>query len=595
MTQPFKTSLSALMVLATLLLLGACTPSAVRQAVSAPAQTGQQTQPQQPAAAPVQAQLTKTAPVAATSGPSTAYQQSGGVQTKAKQTYSATNTDESAVYVTKGGALTLTDATITTSGNSSSTDNSSFHGLNAAVLANKASSINLANSVVNTSGSGANGVFAEGEGSAITLSNVKITATGGNAHAVMATNGGYMTLDNVDMSTAGPSSGAIATDRGGGTIVAAGGNITTSGGNSPGIYSTGNIMVANAAITATGAEAAVIEGSNTISLTNTALTSSKEDKWGVMIYRSFSGDAEGQKGIFSMTGGSLAYTAANGPLFYVTNSTGVITLKGVNVTATSGTLIKAVTGSWNAGGPGGAPPGGSNNGMPGAGGPPSGQGNNGAQMANTMPAPPDGSGNGMMAAGGPPSNAGNGTQMAGEPPDGSNNGMMASGNGAQMAGMPPAPPDGSGNGMMAAGNGAQMAGMPPAPPGGGAGGPGGTTATVGGTVFFTADGQTLTGNLITDDTGSITAALQNKSTLTGAINLDNSTKLMNLSLDSTSVWNVTGDSYLTCLTNPDGIAGTTITNITGNGHTVYYNSGACSALGGQTYTLTGGGELKPVS
>jgi len=580
MTQTFKTSISALMMLATLLLLGACAPPTVRQSVSAPAQTGQQTQPQQPAAAPVQAQLTKTAPSATTSGSSTAYQQSGGVETKAKQTYSATNTDESAVYVTNGGALTLTDATITTSGNSSSTDNSSFHGLNAAVLANKASSINLANSVVNTSGSGANGVFAEGEGSAITLSNVKITATGGNAHAVMATNGGYMTLDNVDMSTAGPSSGAIATDRGGGTIVATGGNITTSGGNSPGIYSTGNIMVANAAITTTGAEAAVIEGSNTISLTNTALTSSKEDKWGVMIYRSFSGDAEGQKGIFSMTGGSLAYTAANGPLFYVTNSTGVITLKGVNVTATSGTLIKAVTGSWNAGGPGGAPPGGSNNGMPGAGGPPSGQ-DNGAQMAGMPPAPPSGSGNGMMVASGPPSNASDG---------------------AQMAGMPPAPPSGSGNGMMAAGgppsnasDGAQMAGMPPAPPGGGAGGPGGTTATVGGTVFFTADSQTLTGNLITDDTGSITAALQNKSTLTGAINLDNNTKLMNLALDSTSVWNVTRDSYLTCLTNPNGIAGTTITNITGNGHTVYYNSGACSALGGQTYTLNGGGELKPVS
>jgi len=48
---------------------------------------------------------------------------------------------------------------------------------------------------------------------------------------------------------------------------------------------------------------------------------------GVMIYQSMSGDAQGTKGTFTMTGGSLAYTATDGPLFYVTNSTAVILLK----------------------------------------------------------------------------------------------------------------------------------------------------------------------------------------------------------------------------------------------------------------------------
>jgi hypothetical protein len=59
-----------------------------------------------------------------------------------------------------------------------------------------------------------------------------------------------------------------------------------------------------------------------------------------------SGDAEGAKGTFTMTGGSLSYTGQSGPLFYVTNSTGVITLKGVNVTAVSGILVKAAAGNW---------------------------------------------------------------------------------------------------------------------------------------------------------------------------------------------------------------------------------------------------------
>ena len=77
-------------------------------------------------------------------------------------------------------------------------------------------------------------------------------------------------------------------------------------------------------------------------------------KWGVMIYQSFSGDAQGARGVFTMTGGSLANTAATGPLFYVNNSTGVIMLKGVKVTATSGALVDASANSrWGNSGPNG--------------------------------------------------------------------------------------------------------------------------------------------------------------------------------------------------------------------------------------------------
>jgi len=64
-------------------------------------------------------------------------------------------------------------------------------------------------------------------------------------------------------------------------------------------------------------------------LVDTDLSSSMADKWGVMIYQSMSGDAQGTRGVFTMGGGSLANTATTGPLFYVTNSTGVITLQGV--------------------------------------------------------------------------------------------------------------------------------------------------------------------------------------------------------------------------------------------------------------------------
>jgi hypothetical protein len=399
-----------------------------------------------------------------------AYTLGSGSTTLDGQTFAASNDDEAAVYVTGSGALTLTNATITTSGDTSSQDSSSFYGLNAAVLAADGGTIDLSDSTVTTTGTGANGVFATGDGSAVNLSNVTIQASADGAHAVMATNGGSMTLSNVDMTTAGGSSSAIATDRGGGTITVTGGTVTASGMNSAGIYSTGDISVKGGTFNITGAEAAVIEGANSITLTDTDLTSTKSGKWGVMIYQSMSGDAEGTQGTYAMTGGSLTYTATDGPLFYVTNSTGVITLKGVSLTAASGTLIKAAAGNW---------------------------GNSGAN---------------------------------------------------------------------------------------------------GGTVVLTADGQVLTGSLMADSLSSITATLQNGSSLTGAVNADNTAEAVSLSLDAASTWTVTADSYLTVLTDAAGVSGSAITNIIGNGHTVYYDAtnGANSTLGGQTYSLVNGGQLTPM-
>jgi hypothetical protein len=402
---------------------------------------------------------------------SAAYCLTSGTASQTGQTYSADHSDESAVYVSNTGSLTLTDATITSTGNTSSSDNSSFVGLNAAVLAANGGTLSMSNSQVTSSGSGANGVFSTGNGSTVTLANDRITASGDGGHAVMATQGGTMNISDVDMSTSGASSSAIATDRGGGSITVTDGTVKTSGMNSAGIYSTGNISVTNTTFSSTGAEAAVIEGGNSITLNNASLTSSKSGKWGVMIYQSMSGDAQGTKGTFTMTGGSLAYTATDGPLFYVTNSTAVILLKGVTLNAASGTLVKAASGNW---------------------------GNSGSN---------------------------------------------------------------------------------------------------GGTVLLTADGQTLTGNLVADAISSVTLTLQKSSSLTGAINSDHSAKAANLSLDANSSWTVTADSYLAGFSDASGITGSTITNITGNGHTVYYNTSlsANSSLGGKTYSLNGGGTLKQIN
>ena len=66
-------------------------------------------------------------------------------------------------------------------------------------------------------------------------------------------------------------------------------------------------------------------------------------------------------------------------------------------------------------------------------------------------------------------------------------------------------------------------------------------------------------------------------------------------MDSTSTWNVPADSTLTTLADASAISGLTISNILGNGHTVYCDAtlSGNASLGGLTYSLVNGGRLMP--
>lgn len=266
----------------------------------------------------------------------------GTSRAEAGRSYASAASDVSAVFVSGKSSLKLARATVSKTGDTSSEENSSFHGLNAAVLAAKGGTIAIEDGVINAHAEGANGAFATGSGSSVTLARVRIDASGGGAHGVMVSGGGAMTLTDVEMRTTGAHGAAMATDRGGGTILVNGGSAVTGGQGSPAFYSTGTIAVTGGTYAATGSEAAVIEGSNSIRLHGTEVSGAK--LCGVMIYQSFSGDAEGRCGTFTMEGGML--TALVGPAFYVTNTTGVINLTGAKVSAHSGTLVKVAAGRW---------------------------------------------------------------------------------------------------------------------------------------------------------------------------------------------------------------------------------------------------------
>jgi hypothetical protein len=121
----------------------------------------------------------------------------------------------------------------------------------------------------------------------------------------------------------------------------------------------------------------------------------------------------------------------------------------------------------------------------------------------------------------------------------------------------------------------------------------GNTGSNGGVVTLKAENETLSGNITCDNVSSVTVILQNSTDLTGSINAETTASSMSLTLDSTSEWNVTGNSYLTSLTDEDS----TLANIKDNGYTVYYDAddSTNSWLEGETYTLTDGGKLTPVT
>lgn len=123
------------------------------------------------------------------------------------------------------------------------------------------------------------------------------------------------------------------------------------------------------------------------------------------------------------------------------------------------------------------------------------------------------------------------------------------------------------------------------------GGQVGDAANNGGDLTFMANNQGLYGNVSVDGASTILMDLQNGSHWSGAINTDNKAKKADVNMDASSSWSLTADCYLNAFT--DGNTG--LTNLKGNGHTIYYNAADAtnSWLGGKTYELQNGGYLKP--
>ena len=205
-----------------------------------------------------------------------AYVRDGGTATEVNRSFAAANIDESGVYAANGGALTLVNATIATTGGSSSTTEpfaSSMWGINSAVFANSDGHVDFHGGSVTTTGYVAGGFFATCGGS-LDIAGAAVRTTGDFSHGVDATYGGAADMTEVSVVTTGAHASALATDFGGGRLSAERVTAKTEGQWSAGVYIDwkGAIMATDSVFTAAKSEGGVIAGDGVIKLTNCAVS-----------------------------------------------------------------------------------------------------------------------------------------------------------------------------------------------------------------------------------------------------------------------------------------------------------------------------------
>ena len=259
------------------------------------------------------------------------------------QRFDNTTSDQNSFIGKNKATITINSSVFDKTGNTTNDDNSNFHGQNAVVLGIEGSQTSIKDSNITSNSIGSNAVFATGEGSVINVENTNIHTKGDSSRGLDATYKGTVNGKNLTITTEGAHSATLATDRGEGTITAEAAKLTTSGTGSPVIYSTGNITANNVNGVANKSEIGVVEGKNSITLTNSNVTGYHDN--GVMLYQSFSGDAESGIARLKAENNTLT-THGTGAFIYVNNTTAEADLTGNTIiTPNTTTLVKAAADS----------------------------------------------------------------------------------------------------------------------------------------------------------------------------------------------------------------------------------------------------------
>jgi hypothetical protein len=256
----------------------------------------------------------------------------------ANKKFSTKQSNESVVGAFNRAQLELRKVILEKTGDTTNQDASAFYGVNAALVATSGSTITANDVTINTDAEGANAIFATGTNSKIIARNVTIRTTQNSSRGLDATAGGTVEAYDVDIETQGEHCAALATDRGGGTVVVNNGSAKTAGEGSPVLYSTGNITANNMEGTSDDSEIGVIEGKNSLTINGGLYSSSGTNAF--MLYQSTSGDAE--EGTSQLIAKNATFRQkGDGAFFYITNTDAEATLSNCTIKTSSDIFVDA--------------------------------------------------------------------------------------------------------------------------------------------------------------------------------------------------------------------------------------------------------------
>jgi len=287
------------------------------------------------------------------SASSTGYYLASGTDSQTGQTYTSTGSDENVALVTTGATTTLTNCTFTKTGDTSQSDMdvTSFYGINSAVLVKgTGTTATLSGGTVTTNAKGANAIICT-DTATLYVSDMVVNCSSSVSRGLHCTYQGTLYATNCTVTTQSETSSAIATDRGGGTVVVDGGTYTANGRKCAIVYSTGTMTISNATGYSNNTdegEICDIEGDNTVTINNCDFQCSGNNR-GVMLYQSGSGDASGYNPTLNLNNSTLTLTSSSAPFCEVSTAVNAfLNIDGCTLTVPSGQLAYINTNTaWN--------------------------------------------------------------------------------------------------------------------------------------------------------------------------------------------------------------------------------------------------------
>lgn len=209
--------------------------------------------------------------------------------------------DVSAIFISRGGALTLKNVNLSTSGPVSLIDDSRGSGLDSALLINQAGQADMIGGRISTSGLGANAAYVAGPGAKLNLQNVAIATTASHAHGVDALDGAALSGVNLTISTMGDNAPAIASRRAQ-PMTLSDLTLRTAASESPLLLAEGDMSVSNAKGQAERDDGLAVIGARRVSLQTPDL---QADGYAISVTGGAQGPMAGSQMAGPMTGSMM--------------------------------------------------------------------------------------------------------------------------------------------------------------------------------------------------------------------------------------------------------------------------------------------------